>query len=71
VREGKDGRRYRDGHQAPLDAEGLEAVRERIQQAAVLIAAAEFEGRLELEQYGGYGTTPRLRLHRVKAVSSD
>ena len=71
VREGKDGRRYRDGHQAPLDAEGLEAVRERIRQAAVLIAAAEFEGRLELEQYGGFGTVPRLRLHRVRAVSSD
>lgn len=71
VREGKDGKRYRDGHQAPLDAEGLEAVRERIRQAAILIAAAEFEGRLELEQYGGYGTIPRLRLHRVRAVSSD
>lgn len=71
VREGKDGRRYRDGHQATLDAEALEAVRERIRQAAVLIAAAEFEGRLELEQYGGFGTTPRLRLHRVRAVSSD
>jgi superfamily I DNA/RNA helicase/RecB family exonuclease len=71
VREGKDGRRYRDGHQATMDAEALEAVRERIRQAAVLIAAAEFEGRLELEQYGGFGTTPRLRLHRVRAVSSD
>ena len=71
VREGKDGRRYRDGHQATLDAEALEAVRERIRQAAVLIAASEFEGLLELEQYGGFGTTPRLRLHRVRAVSSD
>jgi superfamily I DNA/RNA helicase len=71
VREGKDGKRYRDGHQATLDAEGLEAVRQRIRQAAVLIAAAQFEGRLELEQFGGFGTTPRLRLHRVRAVSSD
>jgi superfamily I DNA/RNA helicase/RecB family exonuclease len=71
VREGKDGRRYRDGHQATLDADALEAVRERIRQASVLIAAAVFEGRLELEQYGGFGTTPRLRLHRVRAVSSD
>jgi superfamily I DNA/RNA helicase/RecB family exonuclease len=70
VREGRDGRRYRDGHQAPLDAEQLEAVRERIRQAALLIAAAQFEGRLELEQFGGFGTTPRLRLHRVSAVSS-
>lgn len=71
VREGKDGRRYRDGHQATLDAEALDAVRERIRQAAVLIAAAEFEGKLELDAYRGFGTTPRLRLHRVKAVSSD
>ncbi|HEY4225514.1 MAG TPA: ATP-dependent DNA helicase [Pseudolysinimonas sp.] len=71
VREGKDGRRYRDGHQATLDSEALEAVRERIRQAATLIAAAEFEGKLELEQFGGFGTTPRLRLHRVRAVSSD
>lgn len=71
VREGKGGKRYRDGHQATLDAEGLEAVRERIRRAAVVIAAAEFDGKLELEQYGGFGTTPRLRLHRVRAVSSD
>ena len=71
VREGKDGRRYRDGHQASLDAEALELVRQRIGQAALLIAAAEFDGKLELEQFGGFGTTPRLRLHRVKAVSSD
>jgi len=71
VREGNGGKRYRDGHQATLDAEALEAVRERIRQAATLIAAAEFEGLVELEQYGGYGATPRLRLHRVRAVSSD
>jgi len=71
VREGIGGKRYRDGHQATLDADALEAVRERIRQAATLIAAAEFEGLVELEQYGGYGATPRLRLHRVRAVSSD
>ena len=71
VREGRDGRRYRDGHQATLDGEALDAVRKRIRQAAVLIAAAEFDGKLELEQFGGFGTTPRLRLHRVRAVSSD
>jgi superfamily I DNA/RNA helicase/RecB family exonuclease len=71
VREGIGGKRYRDGHQATLDAEALEAVRERIRQASTLIAAAEFEGLVELEQYGGFGSTPRLRLHRVRAVSSD
>jgi hypothetical protein len=46
-------------------------VRARILDAAKLIAAAEFSGLLELESYGGFGTVPRLRLHRVKAVSSD
>ncbi|CAN5177259.1 ATP-dependent DNA helicase [soil metagenome] len=71
VREGKDGKRYREGLQAQLDADGLEAVRTRILQAAALIAAAEFDGAIELEQFGGFGVTPRLRLHRVRAVSSD
>ena len=37
----------------------------------VLVAAAAFEGRLELEQYGGLPTIPRLRLHRVPAITSD
>ena len=54
-----------------LDADGLAAVEARILLAATVIAAAEFEGAVELEQFGGYGTTPRLRLHRVRAVSSD
>jgi hypothetical protein len=71
VREGKDGKRYREGLQPQLDADGLAAVAARIMQAATVIAAAEFEGAVELEQFGGYGTTPRLRLHRVRAVSSD
>jgi superfamily I DNA/RNA helicase len=71
VREGKDGRRYREGIQAQLDAEGLATVEARILKAATVIAAAEFEGAVELEQFGGFGTTPRLRLHRVRAVSSD
>jgi RecB family exonuclease len=71
VREGVNGKRYREGVQAALDAEGLAAVEQRLLQAAALIAAAEFEGALELEQFGGYGTIPRLRLHRVRAVSSD
>jgi superfamily I DNA/RNA helicase/RecB family exonuclease len=71
VRDGTKGRRYREPAQPTLDAEGLEGVRARILDAAKLIAAAEFSGLLELESYGGFGTVPRLRLHRVKAVSSD
>jgi hypothetical protein len=71
VREGVNGKRYREGMQGALDAAGLAAVEERILRAATVIAAAEFEGAIELEQFGGFGTTPRLRLHRVRAVSSD
>ncbi|MEP6481646.1 MAG: ATP-dependent DNA helicase [Rhodoglobus sp.] len=70
VKEGIGGRKYREGTQAQLDAEQLEAFRERVRQAAILIAAAEFEGTLELPAYG-YGDTSRLRAHRVRAVSSD
>jgi RecB family exonuclease len=71
VRDGTKARRYREPAQAALDDEGLQGVRDRILDAARLIAAAEFRGVLDLESYGGFGSTPRLRLHRVKAVSSD
>ena len=71
VRDGTKAQRYREPAQRTLDDEGLEAVRQRIIEAAVRIAASSFEGTLELDSYGGYGTIPRLRLHRVKAVSSD
>ncbi len=71
VRDGTKSQRYREASQPLLDDEGLEQVRERIRQAATVIAAAEFAGRLELDAYSGFGTTPRLRMHRVKAVSSD
>jgi len=70
VKEGVGGRKYREGVQAPLDAEQLEAFRERVREASMLIAAAEFEGRLELPMFG-VGDPSRLRAHRVRAVSSD
>ncbi len=70
VKEGVDGRSYREGVQATLTADQLEAFRQRVQQAAQLIAAAEFEGPAELAAYG-LGDTARLRLNRVRAVSSD
>lgn len=70
VKEGIGGNLYRQGEQAPLTAEQLEAFRERIRLAATLIAAAEFEGPAELNAYG-LGDTARLLLHRVRAVSSD
>ena len=71
VRAGKGDKLYREGAQDALDEAGLEAIRERIRKAAVLIAAAAYDGRLELESYGGLPTIPRLRMHRVPAISSD
>jgi superfamily I DNA/RNA helicase/RecB family exonuclease len=68
VKSGVDGKRYREGVQAPLGDEGLEAFRERIRQVAIGMAAASFEGVLEVGGYG-LGAVPELRLHRVGAVS--
>ena len=70
VKEGIGGRKYREGVQAPLSPEQLEAFRERVREASILIAAAEFEGTIELPNFG-MGDTSRLRAHRVRAVSSD
>ncbi len=70
VKQGVGAKAYREGVQAPLDADQLEAFRERVRGAAALIAAAEFAGQIELPVYG-LGDMSRLRLHRVKAVSSD
>jgi RecB family exonuclease len=68
VKEGIKGKLYREGVQAALTEEELEGFRERIREAARRMAAAEFEGVLELPGWGG---SPGLALHRVKAVSSD
>jgi superfamily I DNA/RNA helicase/RecB family exonuclease len=68
VKSGVDGKSYREGVQAPLGDEGLEAFRERIRQVAIGMAAASFEGVLEVGGYG-LGAVPELRLHRVGAVS--
>jgi RecB family exonuclease len=70
VKEGIGGRKYREGVQAQLDDEQLEAFRGRVREASMLIAAAEFAGTLELSPFG-YGDPSRLRAHRVRAVSSD
>ncbi len=70
VKEGRDGRLYREGVQSPLTPEQLAAFRDRIRMAATLIASAEFEGPAELGAFG-LGDVARLMLHRVKAVSSD
>jgi superfamily I DNA/RNA helicase/RecB family exonuclease len=68
VKSGVGGKKYREGVQAPLGDEGLEAFRARIRQVAIGMAAASFEGVLEVGGYG-LGAVPELRLHRVGAVS--
>jgi superfamily I DNA/RNA helicase/RecB family exonuclease len=70
VKEGKDGRLYREAVQAPLTEQQLADFRDRIRLAATLIAAAEFDGPRELSTFG-LGDVARLRLHRVRAVSSE
>jgi superfamily I DNA/RNA helicase/RecB family exonuclease len=70
VKKGVRSKLYREGVQAPLDEEQLEAFRERIRQAAAGMAAAEFVGAIELTGFGA-GTAGGLAIHRVKAVSSD
>jgi RecB family exonuclease len=68
VKQGIRGKLYREGVQPSLTEAELEGFRERIREAARRMAAAEFEGVLELPGFGG---SPGLALHRVKAVSSD
>ncbi len=71
VKKGSGEKLYTDGLQPVLDEEGIEGVRERIRRAAATIAASEFSGVRELDEWSNFGLTPRLRLHRVPAVTSD
>ncbi len=70
VKKGVRGKLYREGAQAPITDEQLAAFRERVRQAAIGMAAAQYTGELEIDQWGK-GNTASMRLHRVKAVSSD
>lgn len=70
VREGVGGKAYREAIQPPLDPEQLEGFRRRIRQAAAGMAAAHFEGKLELDEWSTFRVAEK-NLHRVPAVSSD
>lgn len=70
VKEGIKGKAYREGVQAALTEEQLDAFRDRVRQAATVIAAAEFEGVVEVEMFGR-PVVGGLALHRVGAVSGD
>lgn len=70
VQEGKGGKSYREGIQAPLDEVQLEQFRERIRTAAIGMALGVYSGSRVLDPYSFGSTTQRL-IHRVRAVSSD
>lgn len=70
VKAGKNAKAYRVGTQKQFTPEQLDAFRERVREASMLIAAAQFEGDQELSPFGR-GDPSRLRIHRVRAVSSD
>lgn len=70
VKKGLRSKLYREGVQAPLDDEQLEAFRNRIREAAAGMAAAEFIGAIELSGWGA-ASNGGLAIHRVRAVSSD
>ena len=68
VKSGVGGKSYRVAEQPPLDHDALDGFRRRITQAATLMAAAQFDGAVELT---GWGATRSAALHRVRAVPSD
>ena len=69
VKQGVRQKLYREAAQAPLSEEQLEGFRTRIRQAAALMAAASFDGVIELPARGP--SVASRSLHRVRAVSSD
>ena len=70
VKKGTRGKLYREGTQAALDEEQLEGFRTRIRQAAIGMAAAAFDGALDLDAWGSFDVGTK-KLHRVRSVASD
>ena len=70
VKKGARGKLYREGTQAALDEEQLEGFRTRIRQAAIGMAAAVFDGALDLDAWGSFDVGTK-KLHRVRSVASD
>ncbi|MDI2099675.1 PD-(D/E)XK nuclease family protein [Ruicaihuangia caeni] len=70
IREGKGGKAYREAVQGEPASEQLDAFRRRVLAAVEAMAAAEFSGSTVVDRFGR-GDLASMRLHRVKAVSSD
>jgi superfamily I DNA/RNA helicase/RecB family exonuclease len=70
VKKGTRGKLYREATQAALDEDQLEGFRTRIRQAAIGMAAAAFDGALDLDAWGAFDVGAK-KLHRVRSVASD
>ena len=70
VKKGVRGKLYREGVQAPLGAEQLDAFRQTILAAVTTMSQSTFPGSRVIDPWGR-GDTARRALHRVRAVSSD
>lgn len=70
VKKGTRGKLYREGSQPALDEEQLEGFRTRIRQAAIGMAAAAFDGAVDLDAWGSFDSGAK-KLHRVRSVASD
>jgi superfamily I DNA/RNA helicase/RecB family exonuclease len=70
VKRGRGGKLYREATQVTLDEKQLEGFRSRIRQAAIGMAAAAFDGAIDLDAWGTFDVATK-RLHRVRSVSSD
>ncbi|WP_235928855.1 ATP-dependent helicase [Marisediminicola senii] len=70
VKKGIAGRSYREAEQAPLDDDELDAFRQRILDAAEVMAASGFDGEVEVTGWAAVGNSAAA-LTRVKAVTSD
>jgi hypothetical protein len=66
----KNKKPYDQHDQEPFDAERLERMRARLEQAASLLARAEFRGLIEVADRGQIDKTG-FRIQRVPAVTSD
>jgi len=70
VKKGIGGKLYREGTQPALDDDALEGFRTRIRQASIGMAAAAFDGALDLDAWGSFDVGKKM-LHRVRSVASD
>lgn len=70
VREGRAGESYREATQPVLDADALDAFRERLRQAVAAVAVAQLTGARVIDPFGPPGRR-RHSIHRVPPVTGE